>query len=72
MILTTVSALTFVSAPHAGELKPIRPQSLHLGEVSGLVYYTLEHHCFHVVTTLGEGEAGTPVCFQTVLVPGQT
>ncbi len=71
-IITTISTLTFIGAAHAGELKPIRPQSIHLGEVSGVAYYTVERDGFHVVATLGEGEAGTPVRFQAVLVPGQS
>jgi hypothetical protein len=71
-IITATSALTFIGAAHAGELQPIRAHSIHLGEVSGVAYYTVERDGFHVVATLGEGEAGTPVRFQAVLVPGQS
>jgi hypothetical protein len=69
---TTISALTFIGAAHAGGLEPLRPQSIDLGEVSGVAYYTVERDGFHVVATLGEGEAGTSVRFQAVLVPGQS
>ena len=72
LIIAAASALTFMGAAHAGELKPIRAQIIELGEVSGVAYYTVEHDGFHVVATLAEGEAGTPVRLQAVLVPGQS
>ncbi len=72
LIITAASALTFIGATHAGELKPIRPQKIELGEVWGVAYYTVERDGFHVVATLAQGEAGTPVRFQAVLVPGQS
>lgn len=72
LIITAASALTFMGAAHAGELRPIGAQSIELGEVSGVAYYTVERDGFHVVATLAEGEVGTPVRFQAVLVPGQS
>jgi hypothetical protein len=71
MITAATFALPFIGAAHATELRPIRPLSVHLGAVSGVAYYTVEPDGFHVVATLGEGETGTPVRFQAVLVPGQ-
>lgn len=71
-ILAAALALTAVGAAHADDLRPMQAQSIHLGEVSGVVYYTVERDGFHVVTTLVEGEAGTPVRTVSVLVPGQS
>jgi hypothetical protein len=70
--ILVASALTLAGAAHASELKPIQPQSIQLGEVSGVAYYTVERDGFHVAATLGEGEAGTSVRFQTMLLPGQS
>jgi hypothetical protein len=71
-IIAGVSALALAGVAHAGELKQIEPQDIDLGEVSGVAYYTVEHDGFHVVATLAEGEGGTPVRLQAVLVPGQS
>jgi hypothetical protein len=35
--------------------------------VSGVAYYTVEPDGFHVVTTLAQDEAGTPIRFVTAL-----
>jgi hypothetical protein len=72
LVITIASALTFIGAAHAGELKPILSQKIDLGGVSGVAYYTVERDGFHVVATLAEGNTGTPVRVHTVLVPGQT
>src|SRR5580692_10315255 len=68
------AALTLASlgtAAQANGLKPIEGRSVNLGDVSGVVYYTIEPDGFRVVTTLAEGEAGTPIRFVSVLAPGQ-
>ena len=67
------AALTVASlgAAHANGLRPIEAQSIGLGEVSGVAYYTVEPDGFHVVTTLAQGEAGTPIRTVSVLAPGQ-
>jgi hypothetical protein len=67
------AALTFASlgAAHADGLRPIEGRSINLGDVSGVAYYTVERDGFRVVTTLAQGEAGTPIRFVTVLAPGQ-
>lgn len=72
LIITTASSLTLLGAAHASELKPILSQKIDLGEVSGVAYYTVERDGFHVVATLAEGNTGTPVRVQAVLVPGQS
>ncbi|NEU95451.1 hypothetical protein [Bradyrhizobium uaiense] len=55
----------------ARALKPIEAQSIHLGDLSGVAYYTVEPDGYRVVTTLAQGAAGTPVRFVSVLAPGQ-
>jgi hypothetical protein len=72
LIIIATSALTFIGAAHAGELKPVLSQKIDLGGVSGVAYYTPERDGFHVVATLAEGRTGTPVRVHAVLVPGQS
>ena len=57
---------------HADELQPIVGRTISLGEVSGVVYYTVERDGFRIVATLAQGEAGTPVRIEAVLAPGQS
>jgi hypothetical protein len=66
-------AFGVVGAAHADNLGPVEAQSIDLGEVSGIAYYTVQQDGFHVVATLGQsGEGATPVRVETVLVPGQS
>jgi hypothetical protein len=65
-------ALASLGAAHAEGLRPIEAASIDLGEVSGVAYYTVERDGFHVVTTLAQGEAGTPIRVVSVLEPGQS
>jgi hypothetical protein len=69
--LAAAFTLVSLSAAHAGGLRPIEGQSIHLGDVSGIIYYTVESGGYRVVTTLAQGEAGTPVRYVSVLAPGQ-
>jgi hypothetical protein len=71
-ILAAIFTLASLGAVHADGLRPTQPQSIDLGEVSGVAYYTVERDGFRVVTTLAYGEAGTPVRFVAVLAPGQS
>jgi len=64
-------ALASLGAAHANGLKPIEGRGIHLGDVSGVLYYTVEADGLRVVTTLAQGEAGTPIRFVSVLAPGQ-
>jgi hypothetical protein len=64
--------LTSVGAAHADSLQPFEAKSIDLGEVSGVAYYTVEPDGFHVVTTLTQGQAGTPFRIVSVLAPGQS
>ena len=44
--------------------------SLQLGELQGIAYYTVEDAGYSVVATLA-GQDGTPVRFESILLPGQ-
>jgi hypothetical protein len=70
-LLATVAVLSFLGPVQADGLRPIEAKSIDLGRVSGVAYYTVERDGYHVVTTLAQGEAGTPVRITSVLVPGQ-
>jgi hypothetical protein len=69
--LAAAFTLASLGAAHANGLRPIEGRSIDLGGVSGVVYYTAEPDGFRVVTTLAQGEAGTPIRFVSVLAPGQ-
>ena len=71
MLIATAFAFASVTTAHAGGLRPIEAKSIDLGEVSGVAYYTAEHDGLHVVTTLAEGNVGTPIRVVSVLAPGQ-
>ena len=71
MLIATAFAFASMTTAHADGLRPIEAESIDLGEVSGVAYYTAEHDGFHVVTTLAEGNAGTPIRVVSVLASGQ-
>ena len=61
----------FASPPaHAAELRPVQGMSLQLGELHGIAYYIVEDTGYSVVATLA-GQDGTPVRFESTLLPGQ-
>ena len=64
--------LTSLAAAHADGLRPIEAKSIDLGELSGVAYYTVERDGYRVVTTLAQGETGTPIRIVSVLAPGQS
>lgn len=70
-LLAAVFTIASFGGAHANGLRPIEAKSIDLGEVSGVAYYTVEPDGFRVVTTLAQGEAGTPIRFVSVLAPGQ-
>ncbi len=70
-ILAAAFTLASLGAAHADGLRPFEAQSIHLGDLSGVAYYTVEPDGYRVVTTLAQGAAGTPVRFVSVLAPGQ-
>ena len=57
-------------APRAAELRPMQGTSLRLGELHGVAYYTVEGEGYNVVATLAS-PGGTPVRFESTLLPGQ-
>jgi hypothetical protein len=70
-LLAAAFTLVSLGAAHANGLRPIEGRSVDLGDVSGVAYYTVEPDGFRVVTTLAQGEAGTPIRIVSVLAPGQ-
>ena len=72
--MLVAAALTSASlyAAHADGLRPMSAISIDLGDVSGAAYYTVGRDGFHVVTTLAQGMAGTPIRVVSVLAPGQS
>src|SRR6202040_1746780 len=70
-LFTTAFLMATLGTAHAEGLRPIQAKSIDLGDVSGVAYYTVERDGFHVVTTLAEGEAGTPIRVVSILSPGQ-
>jgi hypothetical protein len=70
-LFATAFALASLGAVHADGLHPMQATSIDLGGVSGVAYYTIERDGFHVVTTLAQGEAGTPIRLVSILAPGQ-
>jgi predicted aconitase len=71
-ILAAAFALAVIGAAHADEIRPIEGRRINLGEVSGVVYYTVERDGFRIVATLGQGETGTPLRIEAILAPGQS
>ncbi|MBR0823218.1 hypothetical protein [Bradyrhizobium liaoningense] len=70
-LLAAALALATLGTAYADNLRPIQAKSIDLAEVSGVAYYTVERDGFHVVTTLAQGESGTPIRVVSVLSPGQ-
>jgi len=70
VVLTALSGVVLSGAALADDAPTIASR-IDLGEVSGVAYYTVEPAGYRVVATLAQGEAGTPVRFETVLAPGQ-
>ena len=70
--LAVTLTLTTLGTVHADGVQPMHAQTIDLGEVTGVAYYTVESDGFHVVTTLVQGETGTPVRLVNVLAPGQS
>jgi hypothetical protein len=71
--LAAAFALAAIGPAQAEGLKPLQGQVIDLGDVSGVVYYTVERDGFHVVATLAKkDEDAVPVRVVTVLAPGQS
>jgi hypothetical protein len=71
MFFSAAFGIASLTAAHAEGLRPIEGKSIDLGGISGIAYYNVERNGFHVVTTLAQGESGTPIRVVSVLAPGQ-
>ena len=71
MLFAAAFAIASLTAARAEGLRPMAGKSIDLGGISGNAYYTVRRDGFHVVATLAEGEAGTPIRVVSVLAPGQ-
>jgi hypothetical protein len=71
MLLAVAFGIASLTAAQAEGLRPIEGKSIDLGGISGIAYYTVERDGFRVVTTLTQGETGTPIRVVSVLAPGQ-
>jgi hypothetical protein len=72
MLFVTAFVLGSLGAAHADGVRPIEARSIELGEMAGIAYYTVERDGFHVVTTLAQGETGTPIRVVSVLAQNQS
>ena len=71
--LAAALALASIGPAHAKGLKPLQGQVIDLGDVSGVVYYTVERDGFRVVATLAKkGEDDVPVRVEAVLAADQS
>jgi hypothetical protein len=71
MLFAVAFGVASLAAARADGLRPMAGKSIDLGGISGIAYYTVERDGFHVVATLAQGEAGTPIRVVSVLAPGQ-
>ena len=71
MLFAAAFGIASVAAARADGLRPMEGKSIDLGGISGIAYYTVERDGFHVVATLAQGEAGTPIRVVSVLAAGQ-
>ena len=68
-----LAAFCLAASPlQAGELSAMTGESIDLGRVHGVVYYTSENAGFQVVATLADGEADLPVRFSATLAENQS
>src|SRR3981189_1785732 len=71
MLFAAAFGIASLAAARADVLRPMEGKSIDLGEISGVAYYTVEPDGFHVVATLAQGQAGTPIRVVSVLASGQ-
>lgn len=63
-----------VSPLQAGELSlsAMAGESIDIGGLHGVLYYTRESHSYRVIATVADGETGVPVRFSATLADGQS
>lgn len=71
-LAAAIALTTSVGGAQADALLPIESRSIDLGAVAGNAYYTVEPNGFRLVATLAQGDTGTPVRFEALLLPGQS
>lgn len=59
LMFVSALAISFGVAAVAGELKPMQAQTIALGAIQGVVYYTVEPDGFRIVITVSSSESGT-------------
>jgi hypothetical protein len=64
-------AMGLATTAQAGDLAANKGQSIDLGAINGMAYYTAEKDGYHVVATLAGADSNS-VRFEAVLVPGQS
>ncbi|WP_132252642.1 hypothetical protein [Methylobacterium segetis] len=70
-MILAAAALLAAGTANAEGLKPARAQSVDLGTLAGVAYYTPESEGYRVVVTLAPRAAAPAVRFETVLAEGQ-
>jgi hypothetical protein len=71
--LAAALALASIGPAHAEGLRPLQGQVIDLGDVSGVVYYTVERDGFRVIATLAKkAEDAVPVRVVAMLAPDQS
>jgi hypothetical protein len=70
-IALAIAGLLTADFAAVAELVPGSCESVHLGHLNGVVYYTIEKDGCRVVTTIADGDAGLPVRFVATLSDGQ-
>jgi len=69
--ITLAALLAAASPAHSGELPPNAGESIQLGSIRGVIYYTESSSGYTVVTTLADGQSGLPVRFVATLTDNQ-
>jgi hypothetical protein len=68
----SLAALWLAASPaHAGDLNALEAESITLGSIHGVVYYTVQPDGYRVVATIAEGEDGLPLRFEVTLTDNQ-
>ncbi|WP_407526942.1 hypothetical protein [Methylobacterium oryzisoli] len=71
-LLAATAALSLIGAAQAETVKPARANSLDLGPLAGIAYYTVEPKGYRVVVTLAPRAAAPAIRFEAVLAAGQS
>src|SRR5437764_2995102 len=73
MLRSISLAALVITAAHAqaGDLVPLGGESIELGSIHGIAYYSQEPSGYRIITTLAEGETGLPVRFEAILADHQ-